>query len=160
MQKRAKFRAKNGGFGAKVFDFCRFFPNKFLTGEVMQSLVTPATIGFTAIFPREKLVEKTFFAQLKETFAEISVKLRAGHTWRGFQRFRLPPPRSAVGFSPPMDFFMAADTKAHQIVRVIGAALGKWFLVMNQGSQFYFPVKNRSEKLFSPNLKKLSRKFA
>ena len=91
MQKRAKFRAKNGGFGAKVFDFCRFFPNKFLTGEVMQSLVTPATIGFTAIFPREKLVEKTFFAQLKETFAEISVKPRAGQTWRGFRGFSLPP---------------------------------------------------------------------
>ena len=35
---------------------------------------------------------------------------------------------------------MATDAKAHQIVLVIGAAIGEWFLVMNQGSQFYFPV--------------------
>ena len=39
-----------------------------------------------------------------------------------------------------MDFLMAADTKAHQVFLVIGAVLGKWLLVMNQGSQFYFPV--------------------
>ena len=77
-------------FGAKVFDFCRFFPNKFLTGEVVQTLVAPAAFGFTAIFPREKSVGKTFFAQLKETFAEIFVKPRAGQMWRGFRGFYLP----------------------------------------------------------------------
>ena len=42
--------------------------------------------------------------------------------------------------SPPMDFLMATDAKAHQILFVIGTALGKWFLVMHQGSQFYFSL--------------------
>ena len=42
--------------------------------------------------------------------------------------------------SPPMDFLMATDTKAHQVFLVIGATFRKWFLVMNQGGQFYFPL--------------------
>ena len=125
-------------FGAKVFDFCRFFPNKFLTGEVVQTLVAPAAFGFTAIFPREKSVGKTFFAQLKETFAEISVKPRAGQTWRGFRGFRLPysnefkQKSNIAPFFPLMNLLVTTHAQALEIAIVISAAIGKRLQMMHQ----------------------------
>ena len=42
--------------------------------------------------------------------------------------------------SPPMDFLVAGNAKAHQIFLVIGAALGERLFVMHQDGQFYFPL--------------------